>query len=272
MSGVPATQQPSMEGHLMQDSAEQSGSPLYQLRSVKLSGKPIAVRLDGQDNNVKSSIPLRTPIIRPDHRFSPKSRTSTSTGADDQPKSYRLPRPETKYVSQPAFLQNSLGTSNFRSAGFDRSTWTLGNRPLTGPSRVGYAAGTNSLLRGKSTTDMNLFRTTSSFANISLHSNLPPKSIGDANFSRTTSGLAKISINSTLPRKRSLEDHEIVSAQHSIPQADHVVLSKFRCIKPNSFAHVASTTDSDLPPGSPMDIDTPEQKDPQPNVHTAFGV
>ncbi|PWY94208.1 hypothetical protein BO94DRAFT_554017 [Aspergillus sclerotioniger CBS 115572] len=305
MSGVVATQQPSMENFDMQDvsmltsdttrveaidpsddpmdctpdipesdnekqPAEQSVSPLYQLRSVKLSGKPIAVRLDGQGNKVNSSIPLRTPFIRPDHRFSPKSRSSTYTGAEGQSNGYRLPRPETKYVSQPAFLQNNLGTSNFRSTGFDRSTWTLGNRPLTGPSRVGYANGTNSLLRGKSTTDKNLFRTTSSFANFSLPPHLTRNLIADAEFSRATSGLAHISLNSTLPRKRPLEDNESASVQHSVPQVDNVVLSKFRCVKPNSFAHVASPAESELPPGSPMDIDTPEQKEPQPNVPTTF--
>ncbi|PYI04523.1 hypothetical protein BO78DRAFT_408932 [Aspergillus sclerotiicarbonarius CBS 121057] len=302
MSGVVSTQQPSMEDHYMHDvsmlpsdasrfeavdpsedpmdctpdypvsdtekhssytqSAQNPGSLPYQLRSVKLSGKPVAVRVDGQDNNVKSSIPLRTPFIRPDHRFSPISRTSTSNGTDGQTQSYRLPRPETKYVSQPVYFSNNLGTGNFRSAGFDRSTWTLSNRPLTGPSRGGYATGSNSLLGGRSTTDMNLFRTTSSFANFSLHSHLPHKS---------NSTLRKS--NSTLPRKRSLEDDDDddTSAQRSVPQVDEVVLAKFRCVKP-SFARVASTAESDLLPGSPMDIDTPEHNDPQPNVHTSFGV
>ncbi|RAK99566.1 SUMO protease ULP1 [Aspergillus ibericus CBS 121593] len=278
MSGVVSTQQPSMEDLKLQDhsshtqSAQNPGSPPYQLRSVKLSGKPIAMRVDGHDNNVKSSIPLRTPSIRPDHRFSPKSRTSTSSGTDGQPSSYRLPRPETKYVSQSVFYTNNLGTGSFRSAGFDRSTWSLNNRPLTGPSRGGYATGANSLLGGKSTTDMNLFRTTSSFVHFPLHSNLPRKSIPDAKPSRTTSSLTRISKNSTLPRKRSLEDDDSASAQRTIPQIDKAVVAKFRRMKPGSFARVASTAESDLPPGSPMDIDTPEHKDPQPNVHTSFGV
>ncbi|GKZ25334.1 hypothetical protein AbraIFM66951_000747 [Aspergillus brasiliensis] len=215
----------------------QESSPKYQLQAVNLPGKPMAVRLNGNDTD-KPSFPLRTPLIRPDHHFSPNSRITSSLGVNGHQKSGSN--------TQSYFASNYLGTSNLRSAGLGRALWSLNDRHLSGPSYSERSRGTNYLIGGKSAIDKSAFHMTSLSANKS-------------------SGVT------TPSRKRSVEDGGYDQAEPTTSPS-----IKFRRVRAGSFARSAATAaieattdEDDWYPGSPMDIDSPEQNN-EPNMVTAL--
>ncbi|RAH56210.1 hypothetical protein BO85DRAFT_424151 [Aspergillus piperis CBS 112811] len=237
MSGVFSTLRPDMEDQPMQDetvNAPSAESPLYQLRSVHIPGNPKAVRLNGK-HEAKPSFPLRTPLIRPDHRFSPNTRTASILSFDAIQKS--------RLNAQPTYA--SVGIGKYTNAGSSRTHWS-NNKPLSLPFGPERSSGTNFLLGGKS--------------------------IGiDKKASHMNSFPTNKSSGFTTPsRKRSMDDGSNEQAQPiTSPSA------KFRRVRAGSFARSAATdndattNENDWYPGSPMDIDTPEHNN-EPNMVTAL--
>ncbi|BCS11803.1 hypothetical protein ALUC_41143A [Aspergillus luchuensis] len=237
MSGVFSTLRPDMEDQPMQDetlNAPSPESPLYQLRSVHIPGNPKAVRLNGK-HEAKPSFPLRTPLIRPDHRFSPNTRTASILSFDAIQKS--------RLNAQPTYA--SVGIGKYTNAGSSRTHWS-NNKPLSLPFGPERSSGTNFLLGGKS--------------------------IGiDKKASHMNSFPTNKSSGFTTPsRKRSMDDGSNEQAQPiTSPSA------KFRRVRAGSFARSAATdndattNENDWYPGSPMDIDTPEHNN-EPNMVTAL--
>ncbi|XRM45434.1 hypothetical protein ABZX51_008529 [Aspergillus tubingensis] len=237
MSGVFSTLRPDMEDQPMQNetvNAPSAESPLYQLRSVHIPGNPKAVRLNGK-HEVKPSFPLRTPLIRPDHRFSPNNRSTSLLSFDAIQKS--------RLNAQPSYA--SVGTSKYLNPGLSRASWS-NNKPLSLPFDPERPSGTNYLLGGKSIgIDKKAF-----------HMNSFP--------TNQSSGFT------TPSRKRSMDDGSNEQAQPATSPS-----AKFRRVRAGSFARSAATdndattNENDWYPGSPMDIDTPEHNN-EPNMVTAL--
>ncbi|PWY65609.1 hypothetical protein BO70DRAFT_401092 [Aspergillus heteromorphus CBS 117.55] len=112
-------------------------SAQYQLRSVKLAGKPIALRVGGpgqEKQYLNSKVPFRTPWIRPVHHFSPISNTANFLLSPSARPAHEIltTQPRRSPFVKPDFLCNNLGTANFRSAGLNRSShsWAFASNPL----------------------------------------------------------------------------------------------------------------------------------------------
>ncbi|RDH25627.1 hypothetical protein M747DRAFT_365902 [Aspergillus niger ATCC 13496] len=236
MSGVFSTMRPSVEDHPMPDETAKAPSaeiPKYQLRSVHVPGNPKAVRLNGK-HEVKPSFPLRTPLIRPDHRFSPNSRAASFLGVDALQKSGRN--------AHSSHLLSHLGTSKYLSAGLNHVSWS-NNKPLSlpfGPDRsneTGYLLGGKSIGIDKKTFHMN----------VNKHSGF-----------------------TTPSRKRSMEGDGYEQAQPiTSPSAKFRRVRAGSFARSAATELEATANEDDWYPGSPMDIDTPEHNN-EPNMVTAL--